>query len=224
MLSDLFKALGQLEDPRSRGQLVTALGASLAILVVLVGAAWLLLRSSMWTPWAWLDWAIDLSGLAGALFLAWLLFPIVVTGALGLFADEICDAVESRHYPGLPPAREQPLGEMLGEGARFMGVALLCNLVALPFYFLPGPNVLVYLALNGYLLGREYFAVVALRRVNARSAAELRRRARARVWLPGIPIAFLLTIPFVNVAAPILGVALMTHRYHRLNSSIAAHQ
>jgi CysZ protein len=45
---------------------------------------------------------------------------------------------------------------------RLTVLTLLLNLLALPVYLLlPGINLFLFLALNGYLLGREYFEVVA---------------------------------------------------------------
>jgi len=40
---------------------------------------------------------------------------------------------------------------------------------ALPLYiFVPGVNLVLFYGLNGYLLGREYFAMVAMRRLDPR--------------------------------------------------------
>jgi uncharacterized protein involved in cysteine biosynthesis len=96
-------------------------------------------------------------------------------------------------------------------GARFAVVALLLNLLALPFYFVPGANVPVYLALNGYLLGREYFELVAGQRLPLRELGRLRRRQRSRLWLAGVAIAAMLIIPVFNLVAPVVAIAFMVH-------------
>ncbi len=49
----------------------------------------------------WLDSTLAVLGSAGALVLAWLLFPIAIAASLGLFADDVIEAVERRFYPGL---------------------------------------------------------------------------------------------------------------------------
>jgi len=113
------------------------------------------------------------------------------------------------------------LATSLAQGARLGGLALLLNLLALPLYLLPGPNLPVYLLLNGYLLGREYFEVVALRRLDAAATDRVRRRWRLRLWAIGAVIAPLLLIPLVNLVAPVIGVALMTLRFHRWANEIA---
>jgi uncharacterized protein involved in cysteine biosynthesis len=72
---------------------------------------------------------------------------------------------------------------------------------------------LVFFTLNGYLLGREYFELVAQRRMTAVEAKALRRTRRARVFLAGVVVAFLLTIPLVNLITPIIATAFMLHIY-----------
>jgi hypothetical protein len=57
------------------------------------------------------------------------------------------------------------------------------NLLASPIYVLaPGINLFVFPGLNGYLFGREYFEVVALRRLDAETARALRHRFDGRVF------------------------------------------
>jgi uncharacterized protein involved in cysteine biosynthesis len=72
---------------------------------------------------------------------------------------------------------------------------------------------LVFFTLNGYLLGREYFELVAQRRMTAEEAKALRRTRRVRVFLAGVVVAFLLTIPLVNLITPIIATAFMLHIY-----------
>jgi CysZ protein len=94
-------------------------------------------------------------------------------------------------------------------------VAVALNLLALPLYLLPGPNLVVFLALNGYLLGREYFELVAQRRMSPLDAARCRRAVRARVWAAGAMIAVLLMVPLVNLIAPVIAIAFMVHLFER---------
>ena len=90
---------------------------------------------------------------------------------------------------------------------------IVLNLLALPLYLLPGPNILIYLALNGYLLGREYFETVAQRRLGGRAVAQARRRVRLRLWVAGVLIALMLAVPLLNLIAPVLATAFMTHLF-----------
>jgi uncharacterized protein involved in cysteine biosynthesis len=74
-----------------------------------------------------------------------------------------------------------------------------------------GAGAILFYALNGWLTARLYYEQVALRR---RSPAEVKawRKANAGVlWLTGIVIVFLGTIPILNLIVPVLGTAAMVH-------------
>ena len=80
---------------------------------------------------------------------------------------------------------------------------------------MPLLNLPVWLALNGYLVGREYAELVASRRLAPAMAARLRRDHRLVFWLAGAVIAFLLAVPILNLVAPVVGAAFMTMRFQR---------
>ena len=167
-----------------------------------------------------LAWLFDAAAFAGVILSSFLLFPAVVAVAISLFLDEIAEAVERRYYPHLPAARSQPWGEMIGDTVVFALVTVGVNLLALPLYllllFVPPLNLLLYYGLNGYLLGREYFEMVAVRRLPSPDAKRLRRRYRGRVFLAGVIIAFILSIPLVNLVAPIVATGFLVHLFHGL--------
>jgi CysZ protein len=94
---------------------------------------------------------------------------------------------------------------------KFTSVMVVLNLIALPWYLVPILNVIVFYGLNAYLLGREYFEIVALRRLDSRSAQRLRHAHRLRFLIAGLVIAGLLTLPVVNLVAPLLAAAFMVH-------------
>jgi uncharacterized protein involved in cysteine biosynthesis len=71
---------------------------------------------------------------------------------------------------------------------------------------------------NGFLLGREYFQLVAMRRLGRAGAAALGRRHTGRVWLAGTAMAVPLSVPVLNLLVPVVGVAVFTHQFHRLAS------
>jgi uncharacterized protein involved in cysteine biosynthesis len=215
MLDALGKAIGQLADPRLRRPIWLTLLISLALVAALTAVAWLAIGELRLLSIGWLDWAIRLLADAAVLVVAWLLFPAAASLVVGFFLDGVAEAVERRHYPGLPPARRQPLGEQALGGLRFALVALALNLVALPLYLaalvLPPLYLFVFYGLNGYLLGREYFELVALRRLDQQQVRSLRRLCGGRAFLAGVVIAFLLTVPLVNLIAPIIATAFMVH-------------
>jgi len=66
----------------------------------------------------------------------------------------------------------------------------------LPLYVLiPGLNFFVFLGLNGYLFGREYFEVVALRRLDRTATLAARHRVAGQVFPGGMTIAAALMTP-----------------------------
>jgi uncharacterized protein involved in cysteine biosynthesis len=109
---------------------------------------------------------------------------------------------------------------MLWAGLRFAAVALLLNVALLPVYlvtlFFPPLYFLVFYLVNGYLLGREYFELVAYRRIEERAADEFRRAYRGRLTLAGVVIALILTIPVVNLIAPIVATAFALHLFEAM--------
>lgn len=217
MIQALFRAVAALSEPPLR----RVIGLSLALAVLTFAVLWLgiavLLYETSLFAWRPLDWLLDLLGGALVLLLSWLLFPSVVTLVTGFFLDRVAAAVEALEYPGQPPPRTQPIAEMLKASGRLMLLTLLLNLLALPLYlFLPGINVFLFLALNGYLLGREYFEVVALRRLEPQPARALRHRFGGRVFLGGVLIAGLFALPLVNLVAPVIATAFMVHLFEGL--------
>jgi CysZ protein len=211
MIAAFFRAFGDLFAPHQRRALLLSLLAALALLFLLWLAATAALQLIHVTGLDWLDRLLGALGSIGALFLAWLLFPAMSAAATGLWLDGIAAAVERRHYPDLPPPRRQSVGEILRISLRLALLALVVNMIALPFYFWPALNLVVYYALNGYLVGRGYFALVALRRLDIAVANALWRHYRWRFFTAGLVIAVPLSLPVVNLLAPIWGTAFMLH-------------
>ena len=225
MIGDVLRAIGQIGDRRFRGVLFTGIGLSLGLLVGLSAA---LISLANWAvgptvtlPWigavTWLDdaagWAVLPVVLLGSVFL---MVP-VASAFTGLFLDRIAQAVEDRHYPALPPAREQSWGEALRESAGFLGLVVGVNLLALIAYLLLAPVALfIFWVVNGFLLGREYAQMVALRRMSRVEAAGWRARNRGRIWALGVVMAIPLSVPVLNLLVPVVGAAAFTHQFHRL--------
>jgi uncharacterized protein involved in cysteine biosynthesis len=157
----------------------------------------------------------------GSLFLmlglsVFLMVP-VASAFSGLFIEDIADAVEDRHYPGLPPVTPVRLGDSLVDSLNFLGLVIAANVLALVLYIFAGPFIpVVFWAVNGWLLGREYFTLVATRRLGREGAKALRAQNSGRIWLAGILMAAPLSVPLVNLVIPVLGVATFTHLFHRM--------
>jgi CysZ protein len=216
----LGKALGQFDDPRIQAIVWKSLLGALVIFTLLGFGLWFLAGWLVAGLAHWVDWIAHFGTLILTVALSWFLFPVAVTAVVGFFLEDVAAAVENRYYPGRPPARQQRFAAMVWSAARFACVALLLNLALLPAYLLllvfPPFYLLVFYSVNGYLLGREYFELVAYRRLEERDADELRRAGRGRVMLAGVAMTFMLTIPVFNLVAPIAATAFAVHLFEAM--------
>lgn len=228
MLQDVSKALSQIGDPRFRKVLFTGLGLTVALLlafyvalVLLVG--WLV-PESLTLPWIGeITWLNDLASgvsLLGAIFVSSFLMIPVASAFTGMFLDQVADAVEDVHYPHLPDVPATPLATTIRDSLSFLGLLIGANILALILCLIFAPFApLIFWGVNGLLLGREYFQLVAVRRLGIEGAKGLRRRHRGKIWALGGLMAVPLTIPIMNLVVPIIGAAAFTHFYHRIAKS-----
>ncbi|MBK8174503.1 MAG: EI24 domain-containing protein [Rhodospirillales bacterium] len=216
MLSAFFKAFEQLGDPAFRRVLWISIGLSLlAFVFVWIGAGFFLAQATFLNI-PWLNDVIQVLGGLATAVLSWLLFPAVVSTTTGFFLDGVADAVERRHYPGLPAARSQPLQEMLASTLSLFVALLVLNLLLLVLLLVPPVFPFVFYGANGYLLGREYFETVAARRLGPTEVRALRRQHRGSLFVAGVLIALMLTIPVVNLLVPLVATAAMVHVFETL--------
>lgn len=229
IFADFARALAQSVDPRFLRVLLKALALTVALLVgIWFGAGWLVSLLPDWSftlPWLGeISLGAPLAGLglaAVVLASAFLMFPVAAV-FIGIFLDEIVEAVEARHYPHLPPVRPLSIMETLADALGFFALMLVANLVGLVFYLFSGPLApFVFWLVNGFLLGREYFQMIALRRLTPEQAKALRRRNLIPIWTAGVLMAIPLSVPVLNLVIPILGVATFTHLFHRLERASA---
>lgn len=226
-----MKAVAQLPDPRLRRVLLIGIVGSLAVFFVL----WMVLLWAMsavawadiWLLGAVIEWLGSFAEwIGGFLFFSsvliatFLLFPAVAMVIVGFFLDDVVGAVESKHYPNEPAPRPQPLAEMLASTLRFALLVVALNLLFLPLYLIlflvPPLNLVLYYLLNGYLVSREFYELVAFRRLEPRDARRLRRAHRGRLLFAGVIIVFVMTIPIVNFVTPVLAAAFMVHVYQSM--------
>jgi CysZ protein len=231
IFDDIFKAIGQLMDARFRRVLALGIGLTVALLIAIyVFVLWLVALVAPETvtlPWIGeVSWVNDLISGASVLLLmvlsVFLMVP-VASAFTSLFLDQVADAVEDRYYPTLPPVQQTNWLDGLSDSLRFMAVIVVANLLALIVYAVMAMTIvlapftpLVFWSLNGYLLGREYFQLVAIRRMDPTAARSLFRRNSGKIWFAGALMAIPLSVPLVNLLVPIVGAATFTHLFHRL--------
>jgi uncharacterized protein involved in cysteine biosynthesis len=213
--ASLLLPLQQIGEPGFRWPLLKGLASALLAFGVLIGLAdWGV--SSLLGGSGWLATVAGLLG--GVLVLVsavWLFVPVMLAMA-GLFLDEVAEAVERRHYPGLPPAKGSALHAQawagLTLGLRMLGLTLLLMPLAL---LLPPVGAVAFWVVAAISLGNGLFEGVAQRRMGITEARLLRRQRRWPVLAVGAVLAGLALVPFVNLSVPVLGTAAMTHLMHR---------
>lgn len=213
MFSAFAKGVFQLNDRATRKILWLAVAVAGVVFAGLWTGVGYLLTSTQLFALSWLNFAVELLGGLATLLLTWFLFPGVVGAVIGFLLEDIAAMVEARHYPELPAAAGLSLTDTLLTTVSYLGAALALNLAALAFLVVPPVFPFVFYAINGYLLSREFFELVALRRVGYDEARALRKAHRWRLFSAGVTMAVLLTIPLVNLLAPVVATAAMVHLF-----------
>ena len=225
IFSAFGRAIAQLSDPRFRRVFLLGIGLALALLIGFTALfVWFtdwLVPEEIWLPVIGeVRWVNDLVSWGAAfllLFLSTFLMIPVASAITSMFLDDVADAVEARHYGAPARALDVPLGDALRDTVNFLGLLLIANLVAIVLYFLfPPAAPLIFWGVNGLLLGREYFTMVAIRWVGRAEAKKLRRRFIGTIWAAGVLMAIPLSVPLLNLVIPILGAATFTHLFHGL--------
>jgi uncharacterized protein involved in cysteine biosynthesis len=212
MVSALFRALQQLDDPVFVGVLLRSLALSvLAFIGLLAGSAWAV-QELVGQP-GWLGWAAGLAGGLGAALLAvWLFVPAALLIAT-LYIDRVASAVDRRFYPLLPPPQQgAALTVQAWDGVALGAQVLAWQVVALGLALaLPGIGLLLGWAITGWAIGRGLFVGVAMRRMGRAEALRVYAGQRGPVLLLGGLFALAGTVPLLNLLVPVVGVAALTH-------------
>lgn len=226
ILASFLKAIAQLPDRRFRSVLWRGIGLTIALLVGLyAGLLWLiewLTAAPITLPGVgevtWIGDLLSWGSLGLIIVMSIFLMVPVASAITSLFLDEVAQAVEDKHFPTLPAIPHVTFWDGLRDSVNFMGVLIVANLFAFVLYGLfPFAALFIFYALNGFLLGREYFTLAAMRRVGRARAKALRKEHQAKIWLAGCLMAVPLSFPLINLVIPILGAATFTHLYHAVS-------
>ena len=220
MLKSAFRAFGDLFSPEFRSVLVKALGLTIALFIAVLIITEVLIASFTHFSWPWADRLVEVgTGLALIVAFFFLMSPVTAAFA-GLFLDQISEKVEERHYPWDPRGTPLPVGRAILISIQFFVVVLLVNLAVLPMVFF-GIGAFVLVAANAYLIGREYFEMVAMRHMPVEEAKMLRKENSPTVFIAALLPAFMSLVPFVNLAVPLFSTAYFTHLFKSVQASSA---
>jgi uncharacterized protein involved in cysteine biosynthesis len=234
MLDAAVSALTQILSPPMRSILWRSIGLALVLVVVLAtglqrllsflataGEGWLeaMLGPGFQTPLNILAWIVSVAAGVGILLGAIFLMPAITSLVASVFVDEVAEHVEREHYPSERPGVALPLSRAMTEGVKTALLTILVYLIALPFVFFAGLGFIAFFIATAWLLGREYFELAAMRFRPPEEAKAMRRDNAATIFTAGLIIAAFVSIPIVNLATPLFGMAFMVHMHKRLSGS-----
>jgi CysZ protein len=216
MIADALDAFSEIFSPPFRRVMGKSLALTTAILALAgvsldrvaqsyihVGPGWLA---------AVLSAIVALGLIVGMIFLA----PPTTSLVAGFYLDDIAAMVERNVDPHGAPGRPLPLGPSLALGARFAALSIVVNVAVLALTIFTGIGLVSFFVLNGYLLGREYFELAAMRHVSAAEARALFEDRWLEVFAAGAIVAALVAIPVLNLLTPLFATAFLTRLYKRI--------
>ena len=231
MIEAAIQALEQMVTPPFRTVLLKSAGLALVflvgigialdrLLIWLSGAGGLWLETTLGTIAHWpvvvLGWLIAIVVWFGVIVGAIFLMPAVTSLVAGFFSDEIAALVEREYYPADPPGLPLPVMLATIEAVKAALIALLVYLCAVPFLIFAGVGALIFSFATAYILGRQYFELAAMRFHPVPEAKALRLAHRGTIFVAGMLIAGFVSLPIINLATPLFGMAFMVHMHKRL--------
>jgi CysZ protein len=218
MLSAAGQAFNDVFTPPFRAVLLKCVLFTIGLLVFLiVGIEWTFSHFVQWP--AWIEQSIEWLGGLGLVVASIFLIPPVTSLIAGLYLDDIAALIEREHYPADPPGAALPTLKAIGVGLRFFAAVLLVSLVSLFLLLVPGVTLIAYYLGNGYLLGREYFELAAMRHLPPAEVKGLRQANRLTVVLSGLIIAGIASVPILNLITPLFATGFMVRVYKGLARS-----
>ena len=215
MLKAARQAFEELLSPPFRAVMVKCVAFTLALLAgLIIAVEWSFAHFVAWPDW--IETGIQVLGglalLAGSIFL----IPPVTSLIAGLYLDDIASVVERQNFPDDPRGRELSTARSIWLAVRFFFVVLIVNLIALLLLLVPGVNLIAFYLGNGYLLGREYFELAAMRHVSEREAKRIRKANSTSVLLCGLVIAALASVPILNLLTPLFATGFMVRMWKHI--------
>lgn len=220
MLASFTMAFGQLNDSRFLKPLLYSLGLSLVVALIALpvgylGFEWLNQAFLSWLEggdsW-WMDtieWSLRVLGILMMLVILFFAFGSVQTAFLGLFLDDVVTATRDKNHPTIQLEPPPSLSKSSWASARFLALSLSLNALILPIvligWFLPPLGLIVQLIANGYLFGKEYEDIIAVRFQTETRLDPLKRT------IFGTATAALFLVPVLNFVAPVISAAAFTN-------------
>lgn len=212
MFKSAGRALQMIFEPALFGVVLKSFALTFLIFAVLFMGAEYGVQHLPELHWHWLNVLLELLVPVFVIVLAFVLGAPVAAIFASLYLNRIAATVEAKYYAGDAPAPGAPVFASIVIALRLLAWIVVLSLALLPVdVALPIVGSLASLFVNGWLLGREYFELAALRHLPKDQVDAMRRRHQAGILGAGLVIAALAEIPLLNFIAPLYGAAFMVH-------------
>jgi len=227
MIKSFLLSLSSLNNKSIRSILFKSILLTLTIIIIagiglFIGGGYLL---------SLIGWGIDIGSWSYLIttiintLLIWFLFRTIAVLVLWMFADDIVEAIEWQHYSHAALTAAKPSWfKSLLVGLRSLLRAILYNILAIPLYIIAAFTVIgapiIFMVINGILLGRELEEMVTLRHQGTltesigggKSSWGLGKFER---FMLGFSMNAAMMIPFVNFLIPVIATSTATHMMNR---------
>ena len=202
-------------DPNMRMVFLKTVSISIIVILSVAMIIWGLFNSVQIFEFNFLNklisWAV---GIILFITASAVLGPLMVVLG-GIFSEEIAHHVEKKHYPNRVGHRSVGIAESIKTGGHLLLKSLIVNILLIPIYivggFFPIISVLIFFGVNGYLLGREFFEIVASRHIGRDDRVLFWKANRGGSIFIGVFIVCLSTVPLLNLISAMLGMIITTH-------------
>lgn len=215
MIGDALDAFAQIFSPPFRVVMAKTFGLTTAFLVLAGFGLDRLGVSLVHVGPGWLQTLISIALALGVIVGMILLAAPIASLVASFFLDDIAARVEGEIDPNGTPGRPIPFWPSTLMGMRFAVLSFLVSVVVLALTLLTGIGLFAFFLLNGYLLGREYFELAAMRHMSPLEARLLREEHGLETFLAGVMVAGFVAVPVLNLLTPLYATALMTRVYKR---------
>ena len=147
-----------------------------------------------------------------------ILFVPLSTIIFSLFQENIIKNVEMKYYPASVKELDTKTTTFLIAGFKLLGWTIIIHVFLFPlaiFYggaFWWAPLTII---INGYLLSKEYFEAVGLRRFGFSEVKTIKNKLLFPCWFYGLISAILFLIPIINLFIPAILTLCMLHLFNR---------
>ena len=170
--------------------------------------------------------SIFFSSISSFIFLIiclWVIFPPLMIIINSLFSNKVTQIVESNNYKNVIYNNSNTLIKELNFQLSFIILFIMINLALLPFLIFSPIYFILYWIINGYLIGKEFSGSVLIKYINHDDIKKFNNKNRLNIYLFGIILAIIFSIPVLNLLGPIIGTTSMVHMYMLLNNKKRNH-